>query len=502
MKPTVPPPTSFIAQPSPAASSTSPTTQQTGRRILVNTGALAGSSVWRIVTSFVLQLVIARQLGVMGLGQYTIALAYLNVCQILTELGLPALLVRDLAQMPWLRRSYFRIALTMQLVTSLLVWAGLVALTQVLPFSDTSRTILWIVGASLPFYAITSATQTLFQAGERMEAVMGIELLINTLILLCSVVVVFMGGTTPQLAVVLVVTQLLSALLGLLLLRRSQLFALPQEPLVWQWSMLWRQAGPFYGLALADVLLQRADIVLLSIVGGEAITGIYGAAYNLVRVALKLVQNFWAALYPTLSRLYRQAPQHYARLCNFSLRYGLLCLLAAAAIGTGVIKDVVAIYGPGYAESAFVLEILIWSAPFYLIENYTQMLLMVEQRPLQSLLVTGLHLITLITLMPFFTPALAAAGAAWAGLIAGGIGTSVSLWLLHRRQMPHNIARPYVMAGLAIGSYLLSLYLPVGWPWRLLSGMLFYVGVAWRTGLIAQNDWQLVRRIVLNREGS
>ena len=498
MKQTVQPVTpSFSTPPSPP----SPTTQQTGRRILVNTGALASSSVWRIVTSFVLQLVIARQLDVTGLGQYTIALAYLNVCQILTELGLPALLVRDLAQVPGLRRGYFRIALSIQLVASLLVWGGLIALTLLLPFSDTSRTMLWIVGASLPFYAITSVTQTLFQAGERMEMVMGIELLINTLILLFSIGVVFTGGTTQQLAIVLVVTQLISAILGLLLLRRSQLFAVPQEPLVWQWSSLWRQAGPFYGLALADVLLQRADIVLLSIVGGEAITGIYGAAYNLVRVALKLVQNFWAALYPTLSRLYRQAPQHYARLCNFSLRYGLLCLLAAAAIGTGVIQDLVRIYGAGYEEAALVLEILIWSAPFYLLENYTQTLLMVEQRPTQSLLVTGLHLLVLVTLMPLLTPMWGATGAAWAVLIAGGSGTLASLGLLHWRQMPLQIARPFVLAALVIGSYLLSLFLPLGWFWRLLIGVVLYVGVAWWTGLIAPHDWQLVRRIALNRAG-
>ncbi len=498
MKQTVQPSTPSFSTP---VSPPSPTTQQTGRRILVNTGALAGSSVWRIVTSFVLQLVIARQLDVTGLGQYTIALAYLNVCQILTELGLPALLVRDLAQVPGLRRGYFRVALSIQLVASLLVWGGLVLLTLLLPFSDTSRTILWIVGASLPFYAITSVTQTLFQAGERMEVVMGIELLINTLILLLSIGVVLAGGTTQQLAMVLVVTQLISAMLGLWLLRRSQLFAVPQEPLVWHWSTLWRQSGPFYGLSLADVLLQRADIVLLSIVGGEAITGIYGAAYNLVRVALKLVQNFWAALYPTLSRLYQQAPQHYARLCNFSLRYGLLCLLAAAAIGTGVIQDLVRIYGAGYEEAALVLEILIWCAPFYLLENYTQTLLMVEQRPTQSLWITGLHLLVLVTLMPLLTPRLGATGAAWSVLIAGGSGTLVSLWLLHWRKMPHQIARPYVLAGLVIGSYLLSLFLPVGWLWRLLIGVALYVGVAWWAGLIAQHDWQLVRRVALNREG-
>lgn len=498
MKQTVQPAnTSFGAQ----SATASPSTQQTGRRILVNTSALAGSSLWRIVTSFILQLVIARQLGVMGLGQYTIALAYLHVCQILSELGLPALLVRDLAQMPWLRRSYFRIALAIQLVASVVVWGGLVAVTMLLPFSPAAQTMLWIVGASLPFYAVTSVTQTLFQASERMETVMGVELLVNTLILLGSVIVIWLGGTTLQLAAVLVFTQLISATMGLLLLRRSAIFAAPQEPLHWQWPMLWRRGGPFFVLSLADVLLQRADIMLLSIVGGEAVTGIYGAAYNLVRVGLKLVQNFWSALYPTLSRLHRQAPQHYTRLCNFSLRYGLLCLLAAAAIGTGVTEDALRlIYGVGYHEATLVLEILVWSAPLYLVENYTQILLMVEQRPFQSLRVTGLHLITLVSLVPLLTPWLGAPGAAWAVLLASGMGATISLRLLQRWQMPHSVARPYAMVALAAGSYLLSLYLPIGWPWRLLIGSVLYLLLAWRTQLVAPQDWQLVRRVVLQRD--
>ena len=77
----------------------------TGRRVLVNTGALTSASLWRIAMSFILQLLIARRLGVEALGIYTTAMAYLNVSQVVTELGLPALLVRDLAQEPWRRRS-------------------------------------------------------------------------------------------------------------------------------------------------------------------------------------------------------------------------------------------------------------------------------------------------------------------------------------------------------------------------------------------------------------
>ena len=487
-------------------------TQRTGRRILINTSALASSSLWRIVTSFVLQLVIARQLGPVGLGQYTIALAYLNVGQIISELGLPALLVRDLAQQPGLRRGYYQIGIAIQLVASLLTWAALVGLTWLLGLPPATQLILWVVGASLPFYAVTSVTQTLFQSSERMEFVMGVELCINTLILILSVIVVLRGGTTLHLAAVLVATQVISALVSTFLLRRSGLFATPQEKIAWQWSMLARRAGPFYVLALADVLLQRADVVLLSIVGGEAITGIYGAAYNLVRVGLKLIQNFWAALYPTLSRLYHHNQAHYRRLGNFSLRYGSLALLGAAAIGAGITQQALGlIYGAAYSESAVVLQILLWSAPLYLLESYTQTLLMIEHRPLHSLQITGLHLLALLLLLPLLVAnpmrvdGLAllpggAGGAAWAALLASVAGGTSSLYLLRRGQMPRTVtAGPQlrlITIGLVLVTALVSLYLPVAWPWRALLSLLLYGGVAWGTGLVARADWHLLRWVM------
>ncbi len=503
------PPTSSPLPPLQPPPPSSPTPQQTGRRILINTGALAGSSLWRIIMSFLLQILIARRLGVVSLGQYSIALAYLNVCQVISELGLPTLLVRDLAQMPWLRRSYFSLALRIQSVAALLAWGGLIVVTMLLPLPAATRTILWVVGASLPFYAVTSASQMLFQSGERMEFVMGIELLVNTLILLLSLAVLMAGGGIVPLVALLVVTQLVSAGLSLFFVHRSKLLAEPQEPLYWQWSMLWQRAGPFFGLALADVLLQRADIVLLSIFGGEVATGIYSAAYNLLRVGLKLIQNFWAALYPTLSRLYHHTPAHYRRLCDFAMHYGLLALLGAAAIGAGITPAVLQlVYGADFAESALVLQILLWTAPFYLLENYTQTLLMVEQRPLQSLLITGLHLSALIILLPaFVTPLLAtivglptanqaAIYAAVAVLLASAAGASGSIYLRNRWSLPGRLRRPQWAGVLVLLTSLLTLYLPVGWGWRLALGMGIYLLGSGLGGLIDRRDGQRLRRVL------
>jgi len=511
---TISTPSSSAPSSDPSPPSSSPTPKETGRRILINTSALAGSSLWRIVMSFLLQLLIARQLGGISLGQYTIVLAYLHLCQVISELGLPTLLVRDLAQMPWLRRSYFWLVLRVQGGAALLVWVALIAITALLPLPETTRILLWVVGASLPFYAITSASQMLFQSGERMEYVMAIEVLINTLILLLSMVVLWRGGGIVQLVALLVFTQMISAGASLFFVHRSALLSGRQDAVDWQWSMLWHRSGPFLGLALADVMLQRADIVLLSIFGGEMLVGIYSAAYNLLRVALKLIQNFWAALYPTLSRLYHHLPTHYRRLSEFATHYSMLSLLGAAAIGSGVIPILLQfIYGNEFNDSASVLQILLWTAPFYLLENYTQTLLMVERRPLQSLLISGVHLGALVLLLPTLiavatefpvgnsSPAMGALGAAVAVLVASALGAALSIYLCKYWQLPSHLRRAWFSALLVIsttlfGLYLPILYLPIHWGWRLiLSALLFFCG-GWLGGLIEYRDWQQIQRVL------
>ena len=347
-------------------------------------------------------------------------MAYLNVSQVISELGLPTLLVRDLAQMPQRRRSTFRTLLSVQVLMAFVTWGGLVLLSLLLPYSRTTQVMLWLVGASLPLFAVSSAAQTLFQAGERMELVMAVEVLINTLILAFSIVVLWQGGGEVELVAVIIVTQLLSASTCLLLVWRSRLLAAPQERTPLHPLHLLRQTLPFFGLSMSDVLLQRLDILLLSFVGGPTVTGVYSAAYNVVRILIKLVQSFWKALYPTFSRLHRHHSAQYERLANLSLRYGLVALLPVAAIGMGTAPGLLhLIYGSDYVVSVRVFQILIWSAPLYLVESYAITVLTVEHHLRPSLWVNGLHLLAIVILLP---PLAQINGANW--------GSMGSLWRL------------------------------------------------------------------------
>lgn len=405
------------------------------RRVLTNTGALAAVNIGRIAVSFVVQLLVARSLGLVGLGHYTVAMAYLNLSQVISDLGLPLWLVRELAQTPAYRRAYLARSLVRQGGAALILWAALVGLAALLPYAPEGRAALVWVGASLPLFAATSAVMTLFQAAERMAWVWLVEWTVNGLILAGSVWALARGGNVVTLMQVLVVAQAVGMLLAWGLLARMKLLrgAAAASP----WSALPIPARPFFGLSLSDVLLQRGDILLLSLVADARVLGIYSAAYNLARVAIKLLQSVWRGVYPTLARLYPTAPDQAAQLAQRVLGLGVALCVGGALLGSLLAAPVLRlVYGPATPdagpEAVLALRLLLWQAPLFFVELYATTWLLVRGQARAALGVALLHAGALFTLLPLGAAAAEAVGAAVAALLAQGVGSVAGLRWLRR----------------------------------------------------------------------
>lgn len=460
-----------------------------GRRLVANTGALAGANLWRIVVSFLLQLVIARRLGLESLGAYTVAMAYLNVSQVLCELGLPLWMVREVAHRPTARRAYFRRALWLLGGMALALWGGLLLLALWLPYPPELRQAIGWVGASLPFYAVSAAAAIVFQAGERLPLLLRVEVVTNSLILAASLVVVWAAGTVADLLLVVVVAQIISATVSLGWLARSRLLAPPQENTPPPWTQLRREVAPFFGLSLADVLLQRLDILLLSLLADVRLLGLYSAAYNLVRVAVKLAQSYWRGLYPTLSRLHHQAPMQGRAVAHTALRYLLLLGCGGAAVSSGVASEILyLVYGSRDAEAARLLAWLVWSVPLFGLELYASTRLLVEGRARAALLLSLAHVTALaLFLLPAARQA-GALGAAGAVLAAQALGTVGGLWLLGDRLAPAVRVHLLLLGMLTLGAGVAAWAVP-GPAWlRAGLALALYVAGLGRSGWLTAQD--------------
>jgi O-antigen/teichoic acid export membrane protein len=311
-----------------------------------------------------------------------------------------------------------------------------------------------------------------------MELVMGVEVFINLFILALSVFLLSTGTTVLQLIAVLIVTQAVSALTCLIILQRARVLAPAQDPVEASVSELWLRTRPFFTLSIAEVLQQRIDILLLSIVAGPAVTGIYSAAYNLVRILVKLIQSFWQALYPTLSRLHHDVDSRYRTLSRFSLQAGLLILLPVAAIASGVSDELIRlVYTDEYMLAGPVLRLLIWTTPLVFASTYAVTQLMVHRQTTRSIVIIAASLVAAAIVLPPLAARSGAIGAGWASLLAAATGTTTGLYLVRHNDVPFELQHLRWLAVATLAAGLLAGLLPFFWLIRALVAAVAYIAV-------------------------
>jgi len=94
----------------------------------------------RIALNTALSLLVARRLGAEGLGKYAVLTAYIQVFQVFTALGLPQLVIREMARRPHERRYWFQGAVVTQLLAAGGGAAILILITNVLDYPvDTAQ---------------------------------------------------------------------------------------------------------------------------------------------------------------------------------------------------------------------------------------------------------------------------------------------------------------------------------------------------------------------------
>jgi O-antigen/teichoic acid export membrane protein len=225
------------------------------------------------------------------------------------------------------------------------------------------------------------------------------------------------------------------------------------------------------------------------------VTGVYSAAYAVVRVVVKLIQSGWRAVYPTLSRLRSEDLGRYARLAATGLRYGSLGVWLVVALGVGMAEPFMGMLFPHNDMGlVWVYQVLMWSTPLLLSETYANTLLLVEQRPRQSLTATLLHLATWALLLPWMIVQWQAAGAAWATVVSAGVGASVAFYFLAQTPVAPRVAHLVWPAGIGI----LTIFLASSPPWpdgvRMVLALGGYIGLVWCCGMVTMNDIQGVHR--------
>ncbi len=399
----------------------------TARSVARNTLFLSIAQGIRILFAFILILYIANVYGAVWQGKFSILLAFLNIFMVLASFGMPRLITRDVARDYGAGNQYYWSGLLAQGGTTVLVMALMVVIVTLMPYPQDTKQMLWLAVLALPLFTFYSVSGALLRAHERMQYLVYAEVISAVAQLVVAVILLSAGAGVMALAVIRIAGIGLAALVVFLSAIWLRYIRRPLINLNFSKRLL-IESFDFFGMAAFDALLQRLDILILSVIAGEAAVGIYDAAYQLIRVLMTLVLSFTDAIYPALSRLYKNAQERFSLATSKALQYGLILLLPVAVGATALAPEIIALFyrRSVYALSADVLAVLSWVLLAYFVQILLSRTLTAGDAPRAAFRIIAGMVGVGVLVLAGLTVAFGAVGTAWGMLVVYLFGAILS----------------------------------------------------------------------------
>lgn len=386
------------------------------KAVLQNSSYLLLAQVSTKILSFFYTFFLAKNLGVVEFGNYSVALSYFSVLSAVVDLGISRYLVREVSKDSTRFMPLFINSLVIRIVFSVgLVFSFGVILFMTDP--DKTRAFLSLIAA---FTIIPQAIGLTFDGALVVKnkfkySSLGI-LLLNISTVLLGIWLIQTGATALKALMAVVSGHVLYMLVLLYFLLISttdfkNIFSHINKKtlrIVLKGSIL-------YGImSMLGLIYFKVDTLMLSYLKGSADAGIYSVAYRFLEGVVFIPAAFETAFFPVISRM------HSEQKFNFNLylkSVGVLILFSVPFILSFWYLVPLLVYNylqPSYYQSVELVRILSLAVPFVFALAAQGAVLLSSEKYLRLLL--GVSLFNLVINIAFnwlFIPLFGVYGAAW-----------------------------------------------------------------------------------------
>jgi O-antigen/teichoic acid export membrane protein len=302
--------------------------------------------------------ILTRYLGPNDYGRFTLALMYMQLFGVLSDVGLYTTVVREISKDPSRTEELAGNALTLRLLLSIVVIVLGAGLSLLLPYAPNVRLAILLAGGPLLFGMLTSSLVTVLQARLRMgRAVVGDVVGRAFALGLTALVAVLdlgfyavMGAAAGGAAAALVVTWVLTRPVATVRFR--------VEPRVWRPLLA---ASIPLGLALAiNEIYFRADTLIISLYKSYDQVGAYTLAYRILEFTLAFGTIFLTTVFPLLSEAVARDEPRALRMIQSSI--DLIVILGAPLVAGGLVLApgvIELVAGTDFEDAATPLRVLV-----------------------------------------------------------------------------------------------------------------------------------------------
>lgn len=334
-------------------------------RIISNTSWQLTDKVLRLVVNLAVGIWVARYLGPMNFGLLNFAIAFVALFQPLSDLGLQAIMVRDLVKRPEQRAQIIASALilrTLGAVVSVALAVGYIVLSR--PGSPLSQ--LAVLAVALSLFAQTWDVVD-FDFQSRMHSRPVVVIRSTSLVVFGGIKVGLILANADFIWFAWAVTGevALSALLMSILLKtdlRQFSITAANRP---EMKRLLEDCWPLAVASLSVILYMRIDQVMLGQLLDDSAVGVFSAAVRVSEAWYFVPMAIGSSIAPALTAAHRASEKDYRDKLSVLMSLMLYLAVAVALVLTfcsGPLIDI--LYGSSYVGSADVLAVHAWAGIF------------------------------------------------------------------------------------------------------------------------------------------
>jgi O-antigen/teichoic acid export membrane protein len=437
------------------------------RRIARNAAVRMAGEIVAKLASLAFFVVMARELGARGFGEFQFALALTGALIYLAGFGTDQLLAREVARDRGLAGRLLADAAAVKVLGGLLMLGAAVLIAAA---SSEAVAAVAIVGAGALLEVLSKSWHSIYQGYERLDLVSATLIVQRVLTAAVGIPVLLAGGSLVAAATVYAGGAAVAVLVCELLLRRLGVRRARLDASGWLPVM--RAGVPIGVVSLLMIVLLRLDVTMLAFLTDAATVGVYAVAFRLVEATQFMGGAMAMAMLPWLARAGAELTRGFA-LGLKAVNALLLPIGLALTLFAEPVIDL--LYGSEFERSVVPLQILGLMTLLYGINAYAAVSLVARYRPLAygRLLVPVIALNVVLNLI--LIPAEGANGAAAAALASGTLLAALALWQARVVLGPADLVGAFggsVLGGVAMAAVVLALDAP--WVLELVLGSVVY----------------------------
>ncbi len=401
------------------------------RSIVKNTGFLIVSRIISQIFAFFTVILIARQLGEVGLGLYSFAFAFTEILGLMSDVGIYTLVIRDVSRKKEDAEKYMNHYLSLKILLSalFLIIGGIVLLF--LPFPIEKKWIIFLAIIAYSFYKLSNPFFTILRAYEKMGFESLSEILDKALTLAVVVLALFFHYGLLMILIGMILVRILLFFVSYFFTHRT--IAKPRFVIDYKfWFYLMNESKYFWFINILGIVYFQVDTLMIGFIHGDAAVGIYNASYRLVAALAFIPVSLMAALFPITSRLFKEDKDLLRQIFLKTIRYLVLLAVPILLLTVILAPEIIQfLYNGQFHQSILVLQILIFAQMFVFFNHIASITLNSIDLQKRVTVITALTLLLNVCLNAFLIPYYSYNGAAIATVASELVNLGCLIYSIH-----------------------------------------------------------------------